>query len=661
MRIAIVIPVFNRPQYLERCLNSLKRSDLKGAEVIVHNDFSTDKKVDEIIKQSGYRVFNSVFKNHGICSILHSDIINLFAEGNDIVINLDSDAIVRNDWMEVLLDLHKDSPNQIITGFHSTTKNADGSERHKIIGTGEGCVQKKSVGGINMLFTKETFTKYAKPALEHCIAKGGNWDHMTCINAGSVICSVPSVIQHIGIESSLGHTHDKPDVADDFKMLNLPNVTLVCVDDNEKRAHEAIEKSKEDIEFGSCKLLSHVSDNYLHIASNHNLGISIDSISKLGSKEAYSNFILKELYKYIDTDYALIIQHDGYVKNPEAWTDDFLKYDYIGAPWWYKDGHNVGNGGFSLRSKKLLQCTAGFFSKLTEARTHPEDHQICRTYRKQFEELYNITFAPEELAAKFSFEGWNQQGVWNGQFGFHSHRAFNKPPDPNKPGFIINQFLGLGDILFLVPLIRKWMAQGHDIVWPIADEYFGIKQNFPDIQFVPKSKFPMNYDVRKEFWHRWQYGRYQVKPMRWNMCTKIEDCMTTKYTMYGEDWQMWRELKWERNYEKEKKLAMHVGAAGRYELQFRKYGSIPDGPCERELKTGGHWTINVEPIEGYTLLDWSGIIENASAIHAVSSSCIYLFETLDLKCEVNLYARKHGERDFDYVRKLLQKKYHYHL
>ena len=35
---------------------------------------------------------------------------------------------------------------------------------------------------------------------------------------------------------------------------------------------------------------------------------------------------------------------------PEAWTDDFFNYDYIGATW---DDGVVGNGGFSWRSRKL--------------------------------------------------------------------------------------------------------------------------------------------------------------------------------------------------------------------------------------------------------------------------------------------------------------------
>jgi hypothetical protein len=355
----------------------------------------------------------------GICKILFNEINKAFEQGFDIVINLDSDAIVRNDWLDVLLHLHKRFPKQIITGFHSTTKNADGSERHRMISGGEGWCEKLSVGGINMLFTKQTFEQFAKPALEKCIVHGGNWDHQTCIAAGSVICSVPSVIQHIGIESSLGHTHDKPDVADDFKILSLPNVTLVCVDDRLEQADKALQTSKNNIQFGNSLYLN----------------------AHLGSKEAYSKFILKELYKYIDTDYALIIQHDGYVKNAEAWSDEFLKYDYIGAPWWYKDGHNVGNGGFSLRSKKLLKATAELFSDLPINLLHPEDHVICRTYRKIFEQG-GIKFAPEELAAKFSFEGYNQPGQWSGQFGFHGQRALRKNQTRINPALLSISFSG---------------------------------------------------------------------------------------------------------------------------------------------------------------------------------------------------------------------------
>ena len=56
----------------------------------------------------------------------------------------------------------------------------------------------------------------------------------------------------------------------------------------------------------------------------------------------------------IKTEFMLGIHDDGFVINPNLWTDQFLKYDYIGAPWshtipYYGQKYRVGNGGFSLR------------------------------------------------------------------------------------------------------------------------------------------------------------------------------------------------------------------------------------------------------------------------------------------------------------------------
>ncbi len=82
----------------------------------------------------------------------------------------------------------------------------------------------------------------------------------------------------------------------------------------------------------------------------------------------YSKFMLQDLYKFVDTKFCLVIQSDGFVINPNLWTNQFLEYDYIGAPWpneisVYNASINkidlaknrVGNGGFSLRSKRLLE------------------------------------------------------------------------------------------------------------------------------------------------------------------------------------------------------------------------------------------------------------------------------------------------------------------
>lgn len=136
--------------------------------------------------------------------------------------------------------------------------------------------------------------------------------------------------------------------------------------------------------------------------------------------DGYAQFILQQLHKHIATSHVLLIQHDGFVLNPAAWTNEFLDYDYVGAPLWFSDGFNVGNGAFSLRSKRLLECTSRL---LNGPPWNPEDLLISRVYRRQLEDT-GMKFAPVELARKFSMDGnGNGERVWDGQFGFHNFRT----------------------------------------------------------------------------------------------------------------------------------------------------------------------------------------------------------------------------------------------
>ena len=164
-------------------------------------------------------------------------------------------------------------------------------------------------------------------------------------------------------------------------MINLGNVTLVCIDClNYVSAIRAINKSVEKIKFKEVIFLSD--------KAFYDTKFKTIIIDKIKSKEEYSHFVISELHKYIHTNHCLVIQYDGYVINPEFWNNDWLNYDYIGAPWWY-DSLNVGNGGFSLRSKKLLNACKIFNSE----KIHPEDDFLCRQARHILENDENIIFA----------------------------------------------------------------------------------------------------------------------------------------------------------------------------------------------------------------------------------------------------------------------------
>lgn len=138
-------------------------------------------------------------------------------------------------------------------------------------------------------------------------------------------------------------------------------------------------------------------------------------IPKITSTQDYSEFVIKKLHQFVNTDFALIIQWDGYLINSNIWMDDFLNYDYIGAKWPFINGkYRVGNGGFSLRSKYLLETVSILTSDIHIQEN--EDVYICQSIRENLEKHHNIKFAPESVADIFSFE----RGDYISEtFGFH--------------------------------------------------------------------------------------------------------------------------------------------------------------------------------------------------------------------------------------------------
>jgi len=176
--------------------------------------------------------------------------------------------------------------------------------------------------------------------------------------------------------------------------LNLPDVTLVAIDQGPLA--ELQELSVRD-----CLAVA-------------DFGGIIRDVGPLGSVEAWDRASWYDVPPLVKTSHYLMIQWDSWIVRPAAWSDEFLGYDYIGAPWWYADQRNVGNAGFSLRSKRL-----GLY--LAEHREQfplrlPVDHNICRNYRPLMRG--DLLWAPDEVAYRFSRErtGWERREA---SFGFH--------------------------------------------------------------------------------------------------------------------------------------------------------------------------------------------------------------------------------------------------
>lgn len=209
------------------------------------------------------------------------------------------------------------------------------------------------------------------------------------------------------------------------------DVTVVAVSGiNPTSAMKALEYSIDGMKFKEALLISHKRPEKLDERITFKQCLPTELASKNPKDTSdYSKFIAYQLAKYIDTDYALIVHKDAYVLRPEKWEDEFFKYDYIGAPWkkgahFTNEGVNirVGNGGFSFRSKKLLNILNELNLPFTDNGTgyFNEDGIICGYYRKTLEE-HGIRFAPPEVAARFSTEKICNESVAD-PFGFHDNK-----------------------------------------------------------------------------------------------------------------------------------------------------------------------------------------------------------------------------------------------
>lgn len=192
-------------------------------------------------------------------------------------------------------------------------------------------------------------------------------------------------------------------------------------------------------------------------------GIEVIKIAPIRSKTEYSIWIMRELWKYITTDFVLITQWDGHVINENAWLDEFYDYDFVASPWIYEHGRNIGNGGFCLKSKRLCEIlgTDPFIEIL-----HPEDQSLGILYRGYLEQKYGIKFPDEDLAEKFAFE--LKAPVYD-TFGFHSF--FHKP---FQETIIIHRTGAVGDTIMCEPILHHFFKKGYKVVLDTLPRIFNL-------------------------------------------------------------------------------------------------------------------------------------------------------------------------------------------
>ncbi|WP_353427764.1 hypothetical protein NHB34_01315 [Polynucleobacter sp. MWH-UH19D] len=209
-------------------------------------------------------------------------------------------------------------------------------------------------------------------------------------------------------------------------MLSLPNVTLLCVETRDPNlAHWAIKQCTEKASFSQVVLITN-----LGLLKEYEPNIKYVAAPNIQTTKDYSDLLLTGIEEYVSGTHVLIIQWDSFIIRSDLWQDHFLTYDYIGPVWPHHPENPVGNGGFSLRSVKLLKAIKqpGFVKK------HPEDYCICVDNREFLEKKYGIHFAPAEIAEQFAVE----RSLWHPAFGFHGFFNFGYVLDDDQLSLFLN-------------------------------------------------------------------------------------------------------------------------------------------------------------------------------------------------------------------------------
>ena len=218
--------------------------------------------------------------------------------------------------------------------------------------------------------------------------------------------------------------------------LYLKEVTLVAVAtiDVEKAAM-ALRYSKVAIDFAESLLIA----NYK--PWNLSNDINYKRISPFNDVGEWGKFIIYDLHKYIKSKYIILVHDDGFIVNPSLWDNNFLKYDYIGAPWPFpKDKHSyrtkygeivdVGNS-VSLRSKRILEMPSKL--NLSWESFHGNFHEDGFLCVKNRDILISkgIKFADSKTAYRFSIE--TKLDDYDNKTSFAFHKWFDN--NRNYPDF----------------------------------------------------------------------------------------------------------------------------------------------------------------------------------------------------------------------------------
>ncbi len=209
---------------------------------------------------------------------------------------------------------------------------------------------------------------------------------------------------------------------------------------------------------------------------------------------------------------------------------------------------------------------------------------------------------------------------------------------------IIKQPAGVGDVFFLQKIAHVYRKKGHEIIWPLRDDIAWIADYIPDITWCKLSEW-----LQGPYGKLFNYGGFaetdefiyiDASTADRTFNTDPTRIMSAKFGLVGLDHTDWAKyFKFNRNREKEKELYHDVLGLGKEDYVY--VNDLTNTDIRKTSSLGklkyDYPVVENRIVDGFTLFDWTLVLENATQIHTPPTAVCFIVDVIDTDAEVFYY------------------------
>jgi len=200
-KISVCVMTYERADYFNKSMQSLLKTDLSKAEIIVFDDCSKEDDKLKILKDYERKGIKIVVSRRQIrTKKMFHKMLGYSVENydTDCMIIVQDDIVYNSQWLNKLLEAKDKIPNLGILTPWDRRGNSKSSEKGWSFRNLHGSKCRCTIGGVCWLVTK----KFALEVLKMKCKGGNNYDsayQKSCANRGfNIAVTVPSYVEHFG-------------------------------------------------------------------------------------------------------------------------------------------------------------------------------------------------------------------------------------------------------------------------------------------------------------------------------------------------------------------------------------------------------------------------------------------------------------------------------